>query len=509
MEVLAFAIVLLGSVKAEPPFDLCHIEAFLVSSEHGLRKRYRPLYHLSAPSGWLNNPAAFIFFKRKYHLFYQYHPYDGAWGPMAWGHAASADLVNWAHYPPALMPLDANERQGCLAGSAVVHNGLVLFYTSQGLDHASMVYTHNLAVSADAVLFRKYMYNPVVRATSSHSDYFLNPKVWRHYDVWYMLFGASKASRGQLLLYSSPDLYSWQYNSTVACSIGDMGYVWESPDLFELDGLCVLLLSAQGIRADGDRFRNLMQTGYVLGNYDCLSARFEDLEVSTATFEELDRGHDFYAAKTMQALDGRRLLVAWLGMWEGQFTEARGGWVGCMTLVRELRVDQRGRLLQAPAREVTNLRTELMENAWYMPGESFEAGAKAFELLVNSTSAEMDAELALEWDGESRYVVSYWATRGVVGVDRSGLDGARRADWAPLGYMRMRIFVDRSSVEVFCGIGEVVFSSRIYPHGNMLVRIGGHVQLHITQYKLKTSIGYDNKLNSYIRKRILKTDDYL
>ncbi|KOB69738.1 putative beta-fructofuranosidase [Operophtera brumata] len=499
---LAFAIVLMTSVKAVPPLDLCHLEAFLVGTEHWFRKRYRPLYHLSAPYGWFNDPAAFVFYKRQYHLFYQCHPYDGSWGPMRWEHAATADLVHWAHYPPALLPRDAYDRQGCLAGSAVRHNGLLLFYTGRARSGNDTVHTHSLAVSADAVLFRKYMFNPLVRAAPTIADGARNPKVWRHRNVWYMLVGASRERSGQLLLYTSPDLYSWQYNGTVARSVGDMGYAWESPDLFELEGLCVLLLSAQGVREDGDRFRNLMQTGYVLGNYDCLSVRLGDLEVSTATFEELDRGHDFYAAKTMRAVDGRRLLVAWLGMWNGQFAEARNGWVGCMTLVRELRLGRHGRLLQAPVREMAGLRSKLIENAWYSPGESFPAGAKGFELLVNATSAEQDVGLALQWDGGD-YVISYRAARGVLSVDRGGVDGVRRADWAPAGHLRLRIFVDRSSVEVFCGAGEVVFSSRIYPRGKVLVRIAGQSQLHFTQYGLEPSIGYDQKVTEYIKKDIL------
>ena len=39
----------------------------------------RPAFHLSPRIGWMNDPNAFSYYKGKYHLFYQYHPYDIVW----------------------------------------------------------------------------------------------------------------------------------------------------------------------------------------------------------------------------------------------------------------------------------------------------------------------------------------------------------------------------------------------------------------------------------------------
>lgn len=322
-----------------------------------------------------------------------------------------------------------------------------------------------------------------------------------------MILGSSTGTgdnkAGQLVLYTTTDLFHWKFNGTIARSFGDMGYAWENPDLFELDGQYVLILSIQGIQSDHHRFRNIFQSGYVVGNFDYQTLRFENLEVSLSTFTELDYGHDFYAAQTMQALDGRRLLIGWLGMWESEFVESRDGWASMLTIVREVRITSHGRLLLTPVREMAELRTEMLENAWYSPGEAFQAGTRSFELIVNGSSSLYDATITFEWEGERQYSISYSADRGRIFVDRGGIDGPRKADWSPMKPLYWRIFVDASSIEVFCGDGEVVFSSRVYPRKRIRVRVGGEMQLHVTQYKLRRSVKYDEKLRQYLKEHFI------
>lgn len=505
MEIHVFVVILWLWVIPADVSDLGNVESFLTKNKRVVKKKYRPIYHITAPEGWISNPTAFTYYKRHYHIFFQYHPYNGAWDQMNWGHAVSDNLVDWTHYPTALMPKDHYDRHGCLAGSAVVNkNFLTLFYTGHIVSGRESIQTQNLAVSGDGIFFQKFLYNPIIRESPNGIGEFRNPKVWRFHKIWYMIVGATSRERnGQLLLYSSEDMFNWKLNGTVVNSYGDMGYMWENPDLFELNGYHVLIISVQGIEADGWRFRNLYQTGYILGRFNYVKGQFDDMEVSIATFNQLDYGHDFYTVKTMTAIDGRRLLVGWLGMWESDFIESTFGWASMLTMVRELRLNKNGRLLMTPVEEMTDLREELIENAWYKPGEFFQAETKSFELIVNSTSVQSDVVVILEWNFGG-YTVGYTAAHGYISVDRGGIDGVRRAYWSPVDHVHLRIFVDSSSVEVFCGDGEVVFSSRIYPN-SMRIRIAGDSEVHILQYKLRRSVGLDNNLEQRIRNHLINT----
>lgn len=464
-------------------------------------KKYQPHYHISAPMGWLNNPAGFTFFQRQYHIFYQYHPYNGGWGHIQWGHAVSDDLIDWRHYPPAIIPRESYEKHGCLTGTALVQNNyMTVFYTGRSRNGNDTMQYQNVAISSDGIIFQKYLYNPIIKEPPSFKYDVRNPKVWKKRNTWYMLCGMRNQLRlGALGLYTSRDMFSWHFNGTVAQSYGDMGYMWECPDFFELDGVHMLILSVRGIQSEGFRFRNLYQTGYMIGTFSYRTGRFnEDFEVSTATFNEIDYGHDFYATQTMLTRDGRRLMIAWLGMSESPSVESADGWVSMLTLIRELRISDQGRLLMQPLKEMVDLRSEIVEEAWYIPGESFLTGSKAFELLINSANGPNEILIALHWKG-GKYVVQFKSKRGAITVNRGGNDGLRHADWNPAGNtVNMRIFVDYSSVEVFCGKGEVVFSSRIYPKGRIRVRVGGNTQLHIVQYQLRRSIGYDNRIRKHL-----------
>ena len=105
-------------------------------SEKQISAEQRPEFHLSPRIGWMNDPNGFTYYNGKYHMFYQYHPYNTNWGPMHWGHAVSEDLLHWEYLPAALAPDQEYDQNGCFSGSALtLPNGRqLLMYTGVKLE---------------------------------------------------------------------------------------------------------------------------------------------------------------------------------------------------------------------------------------------------------------------------------------------------------------------------------------------------------------------------------------
>ncbi|XP_047995540.1 sucrose-6-phosphate hydrolase-like [Leguminivora glycinivorella] len=476
-----FAFVTLVYCKAARQIeqDIQSVEAYIDSKKGDINQRYRLRYHIAAPVGWINDPNGFTYYKNEFHLFYQYYPYDSVWGPMHWGHVASRDLVHWKYLPTALVP----EKEQCFSGSAVVDGDtMILMYTGHvNLDTEPWANeTQYIAYSDDGITFHKYEGNPVISSAPNGSPDFRDPKAWKYGDHYYVVIGSkTDDKRGQVLLYRSTDMKNWEYLNVIAESKGD-SYMYECPDLFELDGKFVLLMSPQGMEPQGDRYKNLHQTGYIIGSFSYDTFEF----VPEVDFQEIDFGHDFYAAQTTEAY-GARVLVAWFNMWEQPRPEAEDGWAGAMTLVRELRLVG-DRLTMRPLDAMTLLRDEIEMVGILPPQQKLHLG-KASELIVSGDLKEK-IELQLEGSAGGEKAWLRWEPdTGKVVVDRGSGD-IRQVEWSPSSTESWRIFLDVSSIELFCGEGEVVFSSRLFPEGEWIVTNTSPQILHATAYSLAWSV---------------------
>ena len=163
--------------------------------------------HLKAPENWINDPNGFIYFKGRYHLFYQHFPYAPMWGTMYWGHAVSDDLVHWSHEKIALFPTKDYDRNGVFSGSAVEKDGkMYLYYTAnrylkeqdENIHVADGEYEESQAmiISEDGFHFDnwngKKQIIPVIRddETADSMDT-RDPKVWEENGVYYMILGST------------------------------------------------------------------------------------------------------------------------------------------------------------------------------------------------------------------------------------------------------------------------------------------------------------------------------
>ena len=136
---------------------------FIEKNKHLVNTQYKPEEHFTAEIGWSNDPNGVVYFRGEYHLFYQFYPYDSAWGPMHWGHAKSKDLIHWEHLPVALAPDQDYDRSGCFSGSAIVKDDrLWIMYTGHIDEEGSIRQLQNIAYSDDGIHFTKISENPVL-----------------------------------------------------------------------------------------------------------------------------------------------------------------------------------------------------------------------------------------------------------------------------------------------------------------------------------------------------------
>lgn len=450
---------------------------YIKENKHKLNNEYRLNYHLMGEYGWINDPNGFIQYKGMYHVFYQHYPYEPVWGPMHWGHAISEDLVKWSYLPIALAPDREFDRDGCFSGSAIEKDGkLYLMYTGHVYTGPNKEkhyrQTQCIACSDDGITFEKYESNPVIDTdripeNASKKD-FRDPKVFKRGENYYVVIGSNdRQGNGQALLYKSKDLINWEFVNIIANSNGCIGSTWECPDLFQLKDKDILIISPQYLKARGNDFNNLHSSVYMIGNLNIENGIFEFDD-----FYSVDYGFDFYAPQTTIDNKGRRIVIGWMNMWETlNPTQVNGhNWAGAMTLPREaVLID--GRLYFKPVDEIKKYRkNEYILNDVKLNGERvFEAYGDSYELQVSFNAQEaVEFGLKVRVNDDEETILSYNRDNKVFRFNRDksgvGPKGERRTKVDLVdNILKLQIFVDKCSVEVFINEGQKVMTGRIYP----------------------------------------------
>ena len=479
------------------------------SSEKMIKKEERPDFHLSSRVGWMNDPNGFSYYKGKYHMFYQYHPYESVWGPMHWGHAVSEDLLHWEYLPAALAPDEIYDRDGCFSGSAIeLPDGRqLLMYTGvlrqrEANGGFSDIQTQCLAVG-DGVDYEKYEMNPVLDEKdlpkgASRKD-FRDPKMWRKKDGSYCCVVGNRPAdgSGQILLYTSPDGFKWSFKKVLAANCNRIGKMWECPDFFELDGQWILLTSPQDMLPAGFEYHNGNGTLCLMGEFD------EETDTFTERHNQsIDYGIDFYAPQTVVTPDGRRVMIGWMQNWDTcNSSTAERSWFGQMSLPRELSV-KNGRLYQKPIRELEALRSSKVEHQDVtFSGNITLDGVKGrrvdMELEIRPDDEEnVYRKFAVRFAQNDQFytVLSFHPGDSVMKIDRK-FSGSRRALIhqrralvnSENGKLKLRIILDRFSVEVFVNDGEQVITATLYTDqaaDGIAFLADGSVNMDVVKYDL-------------------------
>ena len=468
----------------------------------------RPAFHATPTIGWMNDPNGFSIYKGEYHLFYQYHPYSNEWGPMHWGHLKSRDLIRWERLPAAMAPDMPYDASGCFSGGAVeLPDGRhLLMYTGVQRGHnpdgfIQDIQTQCIAIG-DGINYEKCLDNPVLDGKDlpeggSTID-FRDPKIWREEDgTYYAVVGnRTEDSSGSILLYRSADALQWEFVRIIDRCNNQYGKMWECPDFFPLDGRQVLFTSPQEMAPVGLEFHAGNGTVCLIGDFDPGGKGFGRQSV-----QAIEYGLDFYAPQTLSAPDGRRIMIAWMQNWATVGAKPNHcRWFGQMNIPRELAVKD-GRLIQNPVRELENYRGQcVMHRNIPVSGEVNLPGIQGRMLDMTVTVRPTGTEpyrwfrIRVAKDGEHETIVRYRPSDGTVKLDRtrSGLPHdivhtrsflVRPRD----GKIKLRIILDRFSLEVFVNDGEQAASAVIYTRQEaeaITFEAGGSVLLDVEKYDL-------------------------
>ena len=445
-------------------------------------EKYRPSYHHTPAYGWMNDPNGMFYKDGVYHLYFQYNPYGSMWGNMHWGHSTSTDLVNWKNEGVAIAP----DAIGTIfSGSCVVdHNNtsgfgegaVVAFYTSAKQTPWGDCQTQSMAYSLDnGKTFIKYENNPIL--TSSEKD-FRDPKVFWYApkEHWVMMLAVGQ----HMEIYSSKNLKDWTKESEFGEGHGCHGGVWECPDLVELpvegtkEKKWVLICNIN----PGGPFGG-SATQYFVGDFD--GSTFTNNYPEETKW--MDYGKDHYATVTWNnAPDGRCIAIGWMSNWQYANNVPTLQYRSANTIARDLSLfKQNGSIFlkSEPCKEMVEARKD---------GRQIKAvnvaKAETISLSTQSGNGAYEVELSIN-PGKSKEVsftlsngkgekvlMTYDTVKKTLAMDRSksgevsfskDFPAVTEMPVSKSKELKLRLFVDKSSVEAFVNNGEFVMTNCVFP----------------------------------------------
>lgn len=434
----------------------------------------RPSFHLTPEIGWINDPNGFCYYKGKYHLFYQFYPYDVRWNDMHWGHATSKDLISWSYEDVAMANDTLADANGCFSGSAIVKDEkLFLMYTGHLDPNLGFPPNFNevlqqqcIAFSDDGINFTKYENNPVISQFDLPEGYrksdFRDPKLIEKDGIYYVVIAVKNfEERGEILLYKSKDLYKWDFVSSIYQSKHEENMMIECPDLFTIEDKEIIIFSGMPCNPSyNESVGNT--TEYLIGNLN-----FQTGEFTLDTKDILDYGNSFYAPQSMENLENERIVVGWMKKWLSSsiIVPKDYGWSGMMSLPRKLSINS-NRLIQNPVLSIENYMVSKEEIKLSELNEEFifhneSTNVFNFRCAINTDLknsivyklfGKNDKSIKIVIDlleNTVTYISDFDNIKEVYNVSTKLLDNEQ---------IVLDLYLDKYSMELFVNKGESVFS---------------------------------------------------
>nr|WP_106435826.1 GH32 C-terminal domain-containing protein [Streptomyces davaonensis] len=450
---------------------------------------YRAEYHFTVPDQWKNDPQRPIWIDGEYLYFYLYNPdyfAGGTTAGTAWRLATSTDLVAFRDRGIAV-PKDTTPNGDVWSGSAVVDTGNTASYGAGAVvvlatmepDETANSQAQYLYYSTDGGRTFTHDGTDPVLPNPGVKD-FRDPKVIRDEERgrWVMAL----AEHTKVGFYHSENLREWTYaGGFVKEGIG----VLECPDLFRLtaeDGTARWVL---GVSANGKGSGLPNTYAYWTGDFDG-SAFAPDAPEP----QWLDHGWDWYGAVTFDkhradgSVDPRaRYAIGWLNNWDyANITPTidTDGFNGTDSIVREVTLSRTASgTYYLASRPVAALdhhvsRTVELGDLEVDGTRVLDYRGTAYELSCEITWEQLTGagvQLRRSGDG-SRHIdagiygdYAFLNRRNTVNPDVSGRWQESKSPFDPsAGRVRLRILVDRTSVEMFLDDGRYVHSSEAFPY---------------------------------------------
>ncbi|HJZ39815.1 MAG TPA: glycoside hydrolase family 32 protein [Bacteroidales bacterium] len=447
--------------------------------------KHRPIYHYINPEGNLNDPNGLCYWQGNWHLFYQAYPPEDT--RQHWGHAISKDLIHWKDLPYAIYP---NPERAVFSGSTLVEEDRVI-----AMYHGTTV-GNMVAVSNDPLLLNWEKVTgqaviPVRSKTGFPLPYSVfDPCIWKKDSVYYALSaGRSPIGPGGKpvranFLFRSIDLANWDYM-----------HEFVEDDRFTLvgdDGACPYFWPI------GDRyilpfFSHMSGGQYLLGDYDTQMDKFIVTNAGKFNFGAWGPAGVHAPSATP---DGKGGIIIIFNMNPAKPT---AGWNQIMTLPRRLTLISKDELGIEPAGDIESLRynpkhvgamklpankevvlKNISGNAMEIVAEIDVKNAPMVEVnVLRSTKKEEYTRIAIfkergfnrgrEYNPGARVPNMNYTLVSLETSYSSILPDARSraAETAPVMIaqgetVKLRIFIDRSVVEVFVN-GKQCVAARVYP----------------------------------------------
>lgn len=488
-----------------------HIDTDILDKqiEEAIYSEYRLKYHLEPVVGCMGAPCGFFYINGLYHLFYEWKPSINEDSVTYLYHVTSEDLVEFHNEGIKVRPDNLYDNHNIYGGSlAVVDDVLMLFYTGEQ-EKKGEYHTYQLAGIMDTDFKIKKLPAPVVRNIHpNYNKYFRNPYVFTENDEVNILLGTMNESEfGRAVMYRGKDLESLALLGEINTGYDMFGYFFEAPELFQLDEVEVLIINPRGLDKYKNNFWNVYQSGYMINDFE-----YRSLFVDHDNFYEFDNGFDFYRPVTTLDKDNNRVLIASMAAHESEYPTEKNGFKNALTLPRVLNVVE-DRIIQTPHPNLKKLRGEEITALGYFdqhPKRIMDFYGEQYELNIEIKEHTAEEILfVLRKSRREETLIKYNAKEQTVILDRtfsgeyiSEVDGTTRTVELLKPLQNLRIYMDKTSIEIFLNNGEHTMTARIFPSedatGVEFMTEHGDCLVEMAYYSLKNI--YDSRVFSNRKK---------